>query len=183
MKWESICAGENCVVAIDSDGVPHSSGLEHPRKLARTIANGVPNHDTRPLEQITLALSNKSLATQLNLESLKWTVLINHYLTTAENRSCFRNTASRKEVVSQFVKPCPMVFAEQFSGRATNVAAGAVHSLVVKLENGSTSVHSTGHNGSEQLGLGDNAERQVLIKIQDLDGKDIQKVAAGRFHS
>lgn len=89
-----------------------------------------------------------------------------------------------------FLNPQPPRWAVPSSDRKViGFAAGGFHLLVVVIENGVRNVYATGLNNYGQLGLGDvtdakqNKNRSKLTKITALEGKDIDRVAAGFQHS
>ncbi|MDR2153290.1 MAG: hypothetical protein LBO72_10775 [Helicobacteraceae bacterium] len=63
-------------------------------------------------------------------------------------------------------------------------AAGGVYALALSLALTSDGdVYATGYNANGQLGLGDNANRNVFTLAKSLEGKKIVAVAAGKEHS
>jgi alpha-tubulin suppressor-like RCC1 family protein len=73
---------------------------------------------------------------------------------------------------------------ENYSGdkvKSKTVAAkGSYHSFIFS-NNGS--IYATGLNDSGQLGLGDNAKRNVFTEVTDLRDKNIISIAVGQAHS
>lgn len=58
----------------------------------------------------------------------------------------------------------------------TAIAAGQMYSIVAASD---STVHATGHNGSGQLGLGDNYQRNSFAEVTSLSGKTITSIVAG----
>ncbi|KAL3771565.1 hypothetical protein ACHAWU_003740 [Discostella pseudostelligera] len=84
-------------------------------------------------------------------------------------------------VKSEYLMPKPPLWdgPTLLDRKVLSMACGEYHLLVVTKELGELNVYSSGLNNYGQLGHGDNENRSILTKVEDLVGCEITKVEAG----